>query len=106
MCVNYGGKAEIVDAVSALAQDIKKKKLSPDKITEKTLSSYMYNPQMSDVDLFLRSSGEMRTSNFLPWQSAYAEMVFLDVLWPDVNRKVLWEAIEIYSSRNRRFGKA
>jgi undecaprenyl diphosphate synthase len=106
MCVNYGGKAEIVDAVSALAHDVKRKKISPDKITEKTLSSYMYNPQMSDVDLFLRSSGEMRTSNFLPWQSAYAEMVFLDVLWPDVDRKVLWKAIEIYSSRNRRFGKA
>ena len=61
---------------------------------------------MRDVDLFLRSSGEMRTSNFLPWQSAYAEMVFLDVLWPDVDRRTLWQAIEIYAERERRFGKA
>ena len=61
---------------------------------------------MSDVDLFLRSSGEQRTSNFLIWQSAYAEMVFLDVLWPDVTRETLWKAIEIYAERDRRFGKA
>jgi undecaprenyl diphosphate synthase len=60
---------------------------------------------MSDVDLFLRSSGEQRTSNFLPWQSVYAEFVFMDVLWPDVTRKVLWAAIEEYSKRDRRFGK-
>jgi undecaprenyl diphosphate synthase len=61
---------------------------------------------MSDVDLFLRSSGEQRTSNFLMWQSAYAEMVFLDVLWPDADRTTLWKAIEIYAERERRFGKA
>ena len=66
----------------------------------------MYNPQMSDVDLFLRTSGEERTSNFLPWQSVYAEMVFMDVLWPDVDRSTLWKAIEIYNQRDRRFGKA
>jgi undecaprenyl diphosphate synthase len=58
------------------------------------------------VDLFLRSSGEQRTSNFLPWQSVYAELVFMDVLWPDVTRKTLWKAIEEYSLRDRRFGKA
>jgi undecaprenyl diphosphate synthase len=61
---------------------------------------------MSDVDLFLRSSGEQRTSNFLPWQSVYAELIFMDVLWPDVTRKTLWKAIEEYSLRDRRFGKA
>ena len=61
---------------------------------------------MRDVDLFLRSSGEQRTSNFLMWQSAYAEMVFLDVLWPDADRRTLWQAIEIYAERERRFGKA
>jgi undecaprenyl diphosphate synthase len=61
---------------------------------------------MLDVDLFLRSSGEQRISNFLLWQSAYAEMVFMDVLWPDVDRRTLWQAIEIYAERNRRFGKA
>ncbi|MEI7561664.1 MAG: isoprenyl transferase [Actinomycetes bacterium] len=106
MCVNYGGRAEIVDAVSEIAKDIKGKKIKPETITEKSFSKYLYSPQMSDVDLFLRSSGEQRTSNFLMWQSAYAEMVFLDVLWPDADRRTLWKAIEIYAERERRFGKA
>lgn len=106
MCVNYGGRAEIVDAIKRIAEEVKLKKINPAAITEKTLGKYMYNPQMSDVDLFLRTSGEERTSNFLPWQSVYAEMVFMDVLWPDVDRTTLWEAIEMYNSRDRRFGKA
>ena len=106
MCVNYGGRAEIVDAVKEIAASVRSKKLSVDSITEKTVSRAMYDPRMSDVDLFLRSSGEMRTSNFLPWQSVYAEMVFMDVLWPDVDRRTLWKAIEIYAERERRFGKA
>ena len=106
MCVNYGGRAEIVDAVSEIAKAVKSKKLKAESITEKSFSKYLYSPQMSDVDLFLRSSGEQRTSNFLMWQSAYAEMVFLDVLWPDADRRTLWKAIEIYAERERRFGKA
>jgi undecaprenyl diphosphate synthase len=106
MCVNYGGRSEIVDATTRIAADVAKKKVKPDQITEKLFSKYLYNPGMSDVDLFLRSSGEQRTSNFLPWQSVYAEMVFMDVLWPDVTRKTLWDAIEIYNQRERRFGKA
>ncbi len=106
MCVNYGGRAEIVDSVMEIAKAIKSKKLKPESITEKSFSKYLYSPQMSDVDLFLRSSGEQRTSNFLLWQSAYAEMVFLDVLWPDADRRTLWKAIEIYAERERRFGKA
>ena len=106
MCVNYGGRAEIVDAVSEIAMAIRSKKLKPESLTEKNFSKYLYSPQMSDVDLFLRSSGEQRTSNFLMWQSAYAEMVFLDVLWPDADRRTLWKAIEIYAERERRFGKA
>lgn len=106
MCVNYGGRAEIVDATTRIAADIAKKKIKPDQISEKLFSKYLYSPGMSDVDLFLRSSGEQRTSNFLPWQSVYAEMVFMDVLWPDVTRKTLWDAIEIYGERERRFGKA
>jgi undecaprenyl diphosphate synthase len=85
---------------------IRSKKLKPESLTEKNFSKYLYSPQMSDVDLFLRSSGEQRTSNFLMWQSAYAEMVFLDVLWPDADRRTLWKAIEIYAERERRFGKA
>ena len=106
MCVNYGGRSEIVDATKAIAELVKSKKLKPDQITEKLFTNHLYNPAMRDVDLFLRSSGEQRTSNFLPWQSAYAEMVFMDVLWPDVDRTTLWRAIEIYAERERRFGKA
>ena len=106
MCVNYGGRSEIVDAASELARDVKRGKIKADAITEKTFARYLNQPKMSDVDLFLRSSGEQRTSNFLPWQSVYAEFVFLDVLWPDVDRKTLWRAIEEYSTRDRRFGKA
>ena len=106
MCVNYGGRAEIADAAQAIAKDVAKRKIKPEDVTEKLFAKYLDEPKMSDVDLFLRSSGEQRTSNFLPWQSAYAEMVFMDVLWPDVTRATLWKAIEIYAERERRFGKA
>jgi undecaprenyl diphosphate synthase len=106
MCVNYGGRAEIIDATTSIAREIASRQLKPDQITEKLFAKHLYNAQMRDVDLFLRSSGEQRTSNFLPWQSVYAEMVFMDVLWPDVDRRTLWEAIEIYAERERRFGKA
>jgi undecaprenyl diphosphate synthase len=106
MCVNYGGRAEIVDAAIALAHDVKRGKIKEEAITEKIFVQYMDEPKMRDVDLFLRSSGEMRISNFLPWQSVYAEMVFMDVLWPDVDRRVLWRAVEEYAERDRRFGGA
>ena len=106
MCINYGGRAEILDAAIAIAKDAMRKKIKPDALTEKSITKYLYAPLMSDVDLFIRSSGEQRTSNFLMWQSAYAEMVFLDVLWPDADRRTLWKAIEIYAERERRFGKA
>jgi undecaprenyl diphosphate synthase len=106
MCVNYGGRAEIADAAQAIAKDVAKRKIKPEDVTEKLFAKYLDEPKMSDVDLFLRSSGEQRTSNFLPWQSAYAEMVFMDVLWPDVTKATLWKAIEIYAERERRFGKA
>ena len=106
MCVNYGGRAEIVDAAQELARDVKRGKVKPDQITEKSFEKYLYSPKMRDVDLFLRSSGEQRTSNFLPWQSVYAEFVFMDVLWPDMTPDLLWKAIEEYNCRDRRFGKA
>jgi len=106
MCVNYGGRAEIVDAATELARDVKRGKVKADSINEKTLEKYLYSPKMRDVDMFLRSSGEQRTSNFLPWQSSYAEFVFMDVLWPDMTPDLLWKAIEIYSERDRRFGSA
>ena len=106
MCVNYGGRAEIVDAATELARDVKRGKVKADSINEKTLEKYLYSSKMRDVDMFLRSSGEQRTSNFLPWQSTYAELVFMDVLWPDMTPELLWKAIEIYSGRERRFGSA
>lgn len=106
MCINYGGRAEITDAAAALARDVTRRKLKPEQISEKVFAKYLDEPRMSDVDLFLRSSGEQRISNFLIWQSAYAELVFMDVLWPDVTRETLWRAIAIYANRDRRFGNA
>ncbi|MBC7590315.1 MAG: isoprenyl transferase [Salinibacterium sp.] len=106
MCVNYGGRNEITDAVRAIAEDVAAGRLKPSGISERTIQKNLYAPDLPDVDLFVRSSGEQRLSNFMPWQSAYAEMVFLDTLWPDFTREQLWEAVSIYASRNRRFGGA
>ncbi len=106
MCVNYGGRAEIADAAAALARDVVAGKVNPDKITERTFTRYLDEPDMEDVDLFWRTSGEQRTSNFLLWQSAYAELVFSDTAWPDVDRRALWTAIEEYAQRTRRYGSA
>jgi undecaprenyl diphosphate synthase len=106
MCVNYGGRNEVTDAVRAIAEEVKAGRLKPSGITEKTIQKHLYIPDVPDVDLFVRSSGEQRTSNFQLWQSAYAEMVFLDTLWPDFSRLDLWQAIELYASRARRFGGA
>ena len=106
MCVNYGGRAEIADAAAALARDVRDGKVDPDRVTEKTFARYLDEPDMPDVDLFWRTSGENRTSNFLPWQSAYAELVFSDIAWPDVDRLALWAAVEEYARRNRRWGSA
>jgi undecaprenyl diphosphate synthase len=105
-CVNYGGRAEIVDAAVRLAQDIAAGRVRPDKIGEKGFHRYLDEPDIPDVDLFVRSSGEQRFSNFLLWQSAYAEMVFLNRLWPDFDRRDLWEACEVYAKRDRRYGGA
>ncbi|KQV05525.1 MULTISPECIES: isoprenyl transferase [unclassified Kitasatospora] len=106
MCVNYGGRAEIADAMAAIARDVADGRLDPSKVNEKTIAKYLYHPDMPDVDLFLRPSGEQRTSNFLLWQSAYAEFVFQDVLWPDFDRRDLWRACEQFAMRDRRFGGA
>ncbi|MFB7910034.1 isoprenyl transferase [Kitasatospora sp. NPDC056076] len=106
MCVNYGGRAELADAAQAIALDVAAGRLDPKKVNEKTIAKYMYHPDMPDVDLFLRPSGEQRTSNFLLWQSAYAEFVFQDVLWPDFDRRDLWRACEQFAMRDRRFGGA
>ena len=106
MCVNYGGRAEIGDAARLLARDVASGRLNPEKVDEKVLARYLDEPDMPDVDLFLRTSGEQRTSNFLLWQSAYAEMVFIEDLWPDVDRRQLWAACVEYARRDRRYGAA
>ncbi len=106
MCVNYGGRTEIADAVRSIADDVAAGRLRPSAVSEKLIQRRLYLPDMPDVDLFVRSSGEQRTSNFLLWQSAYAEMVFLDTLWPDFGREELWRAVELYARRSRRFGGA
>jgi undecaprenyl diphosphate synthase len=105
MCVNYGSRIEIVDAINQIVEDSKSGKING-ALTEKKMQKYLLTKDLPDVDLFIRSSGETRVSNFLLWQSAYAEFVFLDVLWPDFSRKDLWAAIQQYSKRNRRFGGA
>jgi undecaprenyl diphosphate synthase len=105
-CVNYGGRAEIADAAAAIARDAAAGRINPDKVDEKMFARYLDEPDIPDVDLFLRSSGEQRISNYLLWQSAYAEMVFLDTLWPAFDRRHLWHACEIYASRDRRYGGA
>ena len=81
-------------------------KIRPDKVDEKVFARYLDEPSIPEVDLFVRSSGEQRLSNFLLWQSAYAELVFLDTLWPDFDRRHLWHACEIFASRDRRYGGA
>ncbi len=106
MCVNYGSRVEIVDAVNRISEDVASGRLKPGGVTEKTIQRYLSTPDLPDVDLFLRSSGEQRASNFLLWQSAYAEFIFDQTLWPDFNREHLWRAIEEYGNRHRRFGGA
>ncbi len=106
MCVNYGGRAEIADASRRIAEDVAAGRLKPSKVDEKTFARYLYLPDLPDADLVWRTSGEQRLSNFMLWQAAYSEMVFTDVLWPDVDRRHLWAACETYARRDRRYGGA
>lgn len=106
MCVNYGGRAEIVDAARSIAEEVQAGRLKPQQINEKLFAQHLDEPDMPDVDLFLRPSGEQRTSNFLPWQSTYAELVYQDVLFPDYTPAHLREAVVEYAKRDRRFGGA
>ena len=105
-CVNYGGRAELVDATRAIAAEVAAGTLDPAKIDERTIAAHLDEPGLPDVDLFIRTSGEQRMSNFLLWQSTYAELVFTDTPWPDFDRTHLWAACEAYASRSRRFGAA
>ena len=103
-CLNYGGRDEIVQAARAFARDVAEGKHTPEELTEELMSSYLYSREVPDPELIIRPSGEKRTSNFLLWQSAYSEYVFMNVLWPDFAPEHLDEAIEEYHRRNRRFG--
>lgn len=104
MCVNYGGRAEIADAAREIARLAAAGRIDPDSIDEKTFGRYLDEPDMPDVDVFLRPSGELRSSNFLIWQSAYAEFVFQEKLFPDFDRRDLWAACLEFARRDRRFG--
>ena len=103
-CLNYGGRDEIVKAAAAFARDVAEGIYKPEDLTEELLASYLYSADVPDPELIIRPSGEMRTSNFLLWQSAYSEYVFMNVLWPDFSPEDLDKAIEEYHRRNRRFG--
>lgn len=104
IALNYGGRDEIVNATKHIAEDVKSGKISENDINEKLFSNYLYTKGQPDPDFILRPSGEMRLSNFLLWQSAYAEFIYMDVLWPDFTRDDLDKAIIEFNKRNRRFG--
>ncbi len=106
LCVNYGGRAEIADAAKEIARLAATGRIDPERVDERMVARYLDEPEVPDVDLFLRTSGEQRISNFLLWQSAYAELAFIDTLWPDVDRTHLWDALLNYAGRDRRYGGA
>jgi undecaprenyl diphosphate synthase len=101
---NYGSRAELGDAARAIAEEAAAGTIDPSRVTDKSLAKHLYDPELPDVDLFVRTSGEQRISNYLLWQSAYAELVFLEVLWPDFDREHLFAAVREYQKRGRRFG--
>jgi len=105
LALNYGGRREIVEAVRQIASEVEKGEQKAEKINEKTISAHLFTADLPDPDLLIRTSGEMRVSNFLLWQMAYTEIWVTDVLWPDFRRRHLYQAIESYQSRERRFGK-
>ncbi len=104
LCINYGGRDEIKNAVQTLAKQVQEGKLLPEEITEERIGQSLYTSNMPDPDLIIRPSGEVRTSNFLLWQSAYAEYYFTSVLWPDFQTKDMDAAIDDFNHRQRRFG--
>ena len=104
ICLNYGGRDEIVRAARAYAVDCLEGRADPNHLTEEMFSGYLFSAGIPDPDLIIRPSGELRLSNFLPWQSAYSEFYFADVLWPDFNKNELLKAIADYQQRSRRYG--
>lgn len=105
LALNYGGRTELVDAVQAVAREVSRGKLSPDQIDEQLISRHLYTDGLPDPDLLIRTSGEMRISNFLLWQISYTEIYVTKKLWPDFTREDLMEAIRDYQQRERRFGR-
>ena len=101
---NYGGRAELVDAIRGIAREVAAGRLSPERIDERAVHRHLYAPDMPDPDLLVRTSGEFRISNYLLWELAYSELVFTDVLWPDFRRADLFEAVAEFQRRERRFG--
>ena len=104
LAINYGGRAEMVDAVQKIAGDVTAGALQADQITEETISQRLYTAGMPDPDLLVRTAGEMRVSNFLLWQISYAELWVTDLCWPEFTEEQLHEAIRAYASRDRRYG--
>lgn len=103
-CINYGGRDEIIRAVRKYASDVAAGKAVPAQLTEAELETYLDSAGIPDPDLVIRPSGEQRTSNFLPWQTAYSELIFMDILWPDFSPRDIDAAIDEFHRRNRRFG--
>ena len=104
IALNYGGRDEIVNAVKSIAEKIEQKEISINEITEQTISDNLYTKNQPDPDILIRTSGELRLSNFLPWQLVYTEFIFVEKNWPDFNEEDLDNAIKIYQKRNRKFG--
>jgi undecaprenyl diphosphate synthase len=105
LALSYSGRWELLEAVKKLSREVVEGKISPDSITEKSISDHLTTKNMPEPDLIIRTSGEFRVSNFLLWQIAYSEFVILDVYWPDFSRSHLYDAIRQYQKRERRFGK-
>lgn len=105
LALSYGGRSEITDAAYSIAEKVSKGEIRFQDITEDTLTSHLYLPDVPDPDLLIRTSGELRISNFLLWECAYTELYFTDILWPDFRREHLIKALEEFDSRNRRFGR-
>ena len=104
LALSYGGRAELVDATRAIAEKVAAGRMKPDNITDQTIAEHLYAPDVPDPDLMIRTSGELRLSNFLLWQLSYAELYVTDVLWPDFREPDFDKAIDAYAHRHRRFG--
>jgi len=104
MALSYGGRTELVEAVREIAAKVRDEELEPAEITEQTIAQHLYTRHLPDPDLLIRTSGEQRLSNFLLWQTSYAEFVVTPTLWPDFRKKQFLEALEEYARRHRRFG--